>query len=77
MLAIPPETPVVAPSEPAEETPEAIPEAVATPEAARATAGRGPSRWDDLTVARLSRLVVELEWALLAEALPPPGRSTR
>ena len=41
---------------------------------ARPTAGRGPTRWNDLTVARLSRLVVELEWALLNEALPPPGK---
>ena len=73
MLAIPPETPAVATSEPAEETPEAIPEAVATPEAARATAGRGPSRGNDLAVVRLSKLVVELEWAILNEALPPPG----
>ena len=30
-------------------------------------------RWNDLTVARLAKLVVELEWAILAEALPPPG----
>ena len=61
------------PSRP-EATPEAIPDAVATPEEARQTAGRGPSRWNDLTVARLSKLVVELEWALLNEALPPPGK---
>ena len=73
MLAIPPETPAVAPPEPAGETPEAIPDAVATPEEAGATAGRGPSRWNDLAVVRLSKLVVELEWALLNEALPPPG----
>ena len=70
---MPLETPAVAPPEPAEAMPEAIPDAVATPEAAEATAGRGPSRWNYLTVARLSRLVVELEWALLNEALPPPG----
>ncbi len=38
----------------------------------RPTAVRGPSRWDDSTVARLSKLVVELEWAILAEALPGP-----
>ncbi len=38
----------------------------------RPTAVRGPSRWDDSTVARLSRLVVELEWAILKEAIPPP-----
>ena len=38
------------------------------------TAGRGPTRWNDLTVARLAKLVVELEWALLNEALPPPGK---
>ena len=73
MLAFPLETPAVAPPEPAEETPEVIPEAVATPEAARPTAGRGPSRWDYTTVMRLSKLVVELEWALLDETLPPPG----
>ena len=66
--------PAVAPPEPARETPEAIPDAVATPEEARATAGRGPTRWNDLAVARLSKLVVELEWALLNEALPPPGK---
>ena len=40
----------------------------------RGAAGRGPTRWNDLTVARLSKLVVELEWALLDEALPPPGK---
>ncbi len=71
MLAFPLEAPpAAATSEPSEGTPEAIPNAVATPEA---TAGRGPTRWNYLTVARLSKLVVELEWALLAEALPPPG----
>ena len=32
------------------------------------------TRWNYLTVARLSKLVVELEWALLNEALPPPGK---
>jgi hypothetical protein len=26
-----------------------------------------------LTVARLAKLIVQLEWALLNEALPPPG----
>ena len=44
MLALPPETPAVAPPEPAQEMPEAIPDAVATPEEARATAGREPTR---------------------------------
>ena len=73
MLAFPLETPVVARSEPAEETQEFLAEAVATPEVAKPTAVRGPSRWDYTTVARLSKLVVELEWAILAEALPPPG----
>ncbi len=72
-LALPPETPDVAASEPAQEMPEASPDAVATPEEARKTAGREPTRWNDLTVARLSKLVVELEWAILAKALPPPG----
>ena len=74
MLAIPPETPAVAPPEPAREMPEAIPEAVATPEEAKETAGRGPSRGNDLAVMRLAKLVVELEWALINEALPPPGK---
>ena len=73
MLAMPPETPAVAPPEPAREMPEALPDAVATPEEARKTAGREPTRGNDLAVVRLSRLVVELEWALLNEALPPPG----
>ena len=73
MLASPPEAPAVAPPEPAREMPEAIPDAVATPEEARETAGRGPSRGNDLAVARLAKLVVELEWAILTEALPPPG----
>ena len=73
MLAIPPETPAVAPPEPAGETPEAIPDAVATPEEARRRRDAGRRGGNDLTVARLSKLVVELEWALLNEALPPPG----
>ncbi len=72
MLAVPLEAPEVAPSEPAHEMPESIPDAGAPPEEAKATAGRGPSRWNYLTVARLSKLVVELEWAILAEALPGP-----
>ena len=46
MLAMPPETPAVAPPEPARETPEAIPEAVAPPEEAGESAGRGPTRWN-------------------------------
>ena len=70
MLASPLEAPAVAPSEPAEEMPQAVPDAGATPEAARPTPGRGTTRWNYLTVARLSKLVVELEWALLNEALP-------
>ena len=74
MLAIPPETPVVTPPEPAVETQAAIPDAVAPPEGAKATAGRGPSRSIDLAVARLAKLVVELEWAILNEAFPPPGK---
>ena len=44
------------------------------PRRPRTTAGRGPTRWNDMTVARLAKLVVELEWALLNEALPPPGK---
>ena len=73
MLALPLEMPAVATSEPARESQEVIPDAVATPENARATAGRVPSRGNDLAVARLAKLVIELEWAILAEALPPPG----
>ncbi len=75
MLAAPLEipTPTVAPPEPARQAPEALPDAVAPSEAARPAAGRGPVRWNDLTLARLAKLVVELEWAILAEALPPPG----
>ncbi len=72
MLAFPLETPVVAKSEPAKEKREVIAEAVATPEETKETVGRGPSRWNYTTVARLSKLVVELEWAILAEALPRP-----
>ena len=49
----------------------------ATPEGARPAAGRGPSRSNDLAVARLSKLVVVLEWAILNEALPPPGKFSR
>ena len=72
MLAMPPEMPTVALPEPAPEMREALPEAVATPEEAHKMAGRGPSRWNDLAVARLSKLIVELEWTILAEAMPPP-----
>ncbi len=72
LLTIPPETPAVATSEPDGEAPEVLAEAVATPEPAQATAARGPSRGNDLAVARLSKLVFELEWALLAQALPGP-----
>ena len=68
MLALLVETPVVAEPE------AALAEADAPPAAARPTAVRGPSRWDCLTVARLSRMVVEQEWALLNTALPPPGK---
>ena len=70
MLAFPLEMPEVAPPEPAATLPEAIPDAGVPPEAAQATTGRGPSRWNCLTVARL----VELEWAILNEALPPPKK---
>ena len=63
--AVPPTT-----SEPAREESEVIPVDVVTPEA---KAGRETTRGNDLAVVRLSRLVVELEWALLKEALPPPG----
>ena len=38
-----------------------------------ATAGRGPVRGNDLAVARLAKLIVQLEWAILNEALPPAG----
>jgi hypothetical protein len=72
MLALPPETPAVTPPEPVGEPPGAVP-AAAPPDETVVTAGRGPSRSNDQAVARLSRLVVELEWALLKEALPPPG----
>jgi hypothetical protein len=34
---------------------------------------RKPLRGNDLALMRLAKLVVELEWALIAEALPPPG----
>ena len=75
MLAVPPEmeAPAVAPPEPAPQMPEALPDAVATPEAARPSAGRGPVRGNDLSLARLAKLIIELEWAILNEALPPPG----
>ncbi len=72
MLAIPLEAPAVATPEPAVEASEVIAEAVVIPEPAKATAVRGPSRWDYTTVARLSKLVFELEWALLAQVLPGP-----
>ena len=48
MLAMPPETPAVAPPEPAREVPEAIPDAGAPPEAARRRRGagrRGGTTW--------------------------------
>jgi len=73
MLAISPGTPAVVPPDPARERPEAIPDAGGMPEEARETARRGATRWNCLTVARLAKLVVELEWAILAEALPPRG----
>ncbi len=74
-ISLEPEASAVAPSEPAQEMPEALPDAVATPAEATASAtpGRGPVRWNDLTVARLAKLVMEMEWAILTEALPPPG----
>ena len=72
MMAVPPEAPPVAPPEPARTMPEAPPDAVATP--AEATARRGPSRWNETTVMRLAKLVVELEWGLIAETMPPPGK---
>ncbi len=73
-LALPFGVPAVAPPEPPQEAQEAAPEAVAPSEDARETASvRGPSRRDCLTVLRLAKLIVELEWALIAEALPPPG----
>jgi hypothetical protein len=53
---------------------EALPEAVAAPEAARKPAVREPSRGNDLMVMRLAKLVVELEWGLIAETMPPPGK---
>ena len=70
-LALPFEAPAVAPAEPVGEAQGAAPGAVAPSEAAR------PSRRECLTVLRLAKLIVELEWALIAEALPPPGGSTR
>ncbi len=72
MLAIPPEPPAVAPPAPARAMPEAIPDAAATPEGATKSAGREPTRGNDLAVARLSKLVFDLERAILAEALPGP-----
>ena len=72
MLAFPLETPVVARSVPAEETQAVIAEAVSTPEEGKTPAVRGKSRWDYTTVGRLSKLVHELEWALLNQALPGP-----
>jgi hypothetical protein len=73
MLASPPESPAGTPPEPDRERPEAIPAAVATAEEGREAAGRGSTRWNYLTLARLSKLIVEQEWAILNEALPPPG----
>jgi hypothetical protein len=74
MLALPPEMPAGPTPEPAREEPEAIPEAGATPEEAGEAAGRGSTRWNYLTLTRLSKLIVEQEWALLNEALPPAGK---
>ena len=75
-LASPPEmpTPDLDPAEPAEEAPVALADVGSAPEEANATAGRGPSsvHRDDLPLARLSKLIVELEWALITEALPAP-----
>ena len=72
MLDILPETPAGTTPEPAPERQEAIPDPGATREEATGTAVRGSVRWNYLMVARLSRLIVEQEWALLKEALPPP-----
>ncbi len=72
MLAIPLETPDIAPPAPTQAMPEATLDAGATPEVATKSAGRGPSRGNDLAVARLSKLVFDLERAILAEALPGP-----
>ena len=72
MLAIPPEMPAVAPPEPAREEPRALPDAVATPEEAGETAGRGSTRSNCLTLARLAKLIVELEWALPERGLAAP-----
>ena len=59
MIAVPPEAPLVAPPEPTRTMPQAPLDAVATP--AEATARRGPSRWNETTLMRLAKLVVELE----------------
>ena len=73
-LALPFGVPAVAPPEPPQECKRPPPKPFAAAEAeATATAVRGPSRRECLTVLRLAKLVVELEWALIAEALPPPG----
>ena len=70
-LALPLEPPpAAAPSGPAEGPPVAIPESVAAPEA---TSRRGSARENDLALARLAKLIVQLEWALITEALPPPA----
>ena len=74
MLELPPEMPAGPTFEPAPERAEAIPGAAATPEEAGEAAGRGSTRWNDLTLTRLSKLIVEQEWALLNEALPPAGK---
>ena len=72
MIAIPPEAPEVTPPAPTPAMPEAIPDAAATPEEASKSARCGPSRWDYRAVTGLSKLVFELEQAVLAEALPGP-----
>ncbi len=73
MLAIPLEAPAVAPPAPAQAMPEAIPDAVTTPEEGRRTDGRESTRCNAWTLARFAKQVIELEWALLNEALPPVG----
>ena len=72
LLAIAPEPPAVAPPAPTPAMPEALPDAAAAPEEAPTSARRGPSRCVALAVARLSKLVVDLEWTLLNQALPGP-----
>ena len=73
MLALPLEAPAVAPSEPAEEKPEATADAGATPEEAEATAGQWPRGElpDGGAAVEAGR---RAGWAILNEALPPAGK---